>query len=290
MKGTRALIAGSICFRVGLNLDSYNRYLLSHSAQTKIAEGNVAKEANKLAQTLFHSLRDKFCVAFIYAAGLLTACVGDPNVFVLNHFATRHTVHEVWEIAIRVVTNLVQSSEEMGNNCWRLHPEAEHMYKREVLQRFPEWRPEYEKWERRTRREPNVARFMSLCRLPVRHYLIAFFSESGRRRWKEKIEANKNNDCSDFVELSHAPVNTDTTESGFGSLDYNLYKTLAFFTTVFGVVQAQRMQIFASEAGKVDRQNKKKLAADHVQKSTCWSLTSYYDMEPTTRAAGYINV
>ncbi len=89
VKGTRALITGSICFRVGLNLDSYNRYLLSHSAQTKIAQGNVAKEANKLAQTLFHSLRDKFGVAFIYAAGLLTACVGDPNAFVLNHFANQ---------------------------------------------------------------------------------------------------------------------------------------------------------------------------------------------------------
>ena len=286
VKGTRALITGSICFRVGLNLDSYNRYLLSHSAQTKIAEGNVAKEANKLAQTLFHSLRDKFCVAFIYVAGLLTACVGDPNVFVLNHLATRHTVHEVWEIAARVVTNLVQSSEELGGNCWRLHPDAEHMYKREVLQRFPEWRPEYDKWELRTRRGTHVARFMSLCRLTSRQYLIAFFCESGRQRWVQKIEANKNKDCSDFVELRHAPVNTDTTESGFGSLDYNLYKTLAAFTTTFGVVAAQRMQIFASEAGKVDRQNKKKQAADHVKKSTCWALTSYYDMDPSKRAAG----
>jgi hypothetical protein len=88
VKGTRALIMGSICFRLGLNLDSYNRYLISHAAQTKMADGDIAREANMLAQTLLHSLRDKFCVAYIFAAGLLTACIGDPNVFVLNHLAT----------------------------------------------------------------------------------------------------------------------------------------------------------------------------------------------------------
>ena len=57
-----------------------------------------------------------------------------------------------------------------------------------------------------------------------------------------------NKDCSGIPELEHAPVNTDTTESGIGALDYNLYKTLAAFTTTFGVVQAQRMQILPLKA------------------------------------------
>ncbi len=72
-----------------------------------MAEGDIARDANMLAQTLLHSLRDGFCVAYIFAAGLLTACIGDPNVFVLNHLATRETVHIVWDIAKETVTNLL---------------------------------------------------------------------------------------------------------------------------------------------------------------------------------------
>ena len=46
IKGSRALIVGSICFRLGLNLTSYNRYLVTYSAQTKIAEGEAAVEVS----------------------------------------------------------------------------------------------------------------------------------------------------------------------------------------------------------------------------------------------------
>ena len=106
---------------------------------------------------------------------------------------------------------------------------------------------------------------------------------AARWRWIAKVDKNRNKDCSLFPELKQVPVNTDTTESGIGALDYNLYKSLASFTTTFGVVQAQRMQIFAREAGKLDRQNRKKKSADHVQQSTKWDLTSYYKLTPQKR-------
>ena len=126
---------------------------------------------------------------------------------------------------------------------------------------------------------------MCLCGHSRRCHLVTFFAESARHRWIDKVNANMDKDCSHYPELRNAPVNTDTTESGLGGLDYNLYKTLAAFTTTFGLVQAQRMQIFASESGKVDRENKRRLAKDHVEISTKWKLTSYYDMPATKRAA-----
>ena len=45
VKGPRALIVGTICFRLGLNLDACDRYLLQHSSQTK-KKGTKTEEAN----------------------------------------------------------------------------------------------------------------------------------------------------------------------------------------------------------------------------------------------------
>ena len=279
IKGSRALITGSICFRVGLNLTSYNRYLVSHSAQTKMDESETAKEANNLVLTLFHCLRDKFCVAQIYCAGLITACVSDAHVFMLNHIATRHNVHKVWDMASEVVRDLVVTRD----GCHAISPNAAVLYRRAVATYFPEWETELIAREVRTKRVAHVQRFLQLCQEPSRAYLIAHMAAAARWRWIAKVDKNRNKDCSSFPELKHAPVNTDTTESGIGALDYNLFKSLASFTTTFGVVQSQRMQIFATEAGKLDRQNRKKRSADHVQQSTKWDLTSYYKLTPEKR-------
>jgi hypothetical protein len=168
-------------------------------------------------------------VAYIFAAGLLTACIGDPNVFVLNHLATRETVHIIWEIAKDTVTNLVQVVQHnLQDTRWKkLNPDAAILYKQNMLLRFPEWRGEYESWEKRTGRVPHVDRFMCLCGHSRRSHLVTFFAESARHRWIDKVNANMDKDCSHYPELRNAPVNTDTTESGLGGLDYNLYKTLA---------------------------------------------------------------
>lgn len=219
-------------------------------------------------------------MAHIYAAGLITACVGDAHVFVMNTLVGRHNVHTAWKLAISVVDKLVICE----NNWWMLHPDVGRLYRDAVKLHFPEWLQQFEAWEEKTKRVQHVDRFLSLCRQPSRSHLIARIASTGKSRWIAKAEANMNKDCSGIPELEHAPVNTDTTESGIGALDYNLYKTLAAFTTTFGVVQAQRMQIFASEGGKLDRQNRRKKAVDHVVKSSKWTLTSFLSFSPETRS------
>lgn len=326
VKGSRSLIIGSLCFRIGLNLLSYNRYLKAHSVQTKVDEDGASREANMLIRTLYHGLRNRHCVAYIYAAGLSTACIGDPLVFVLNKLAGRHTIHRVWDVAIEAVKTLVLPADTgitrdtvkttatpgkrpstwrplavgtggrvlfpkpadpaaYQNNWQTLNPDAGTIFKTKLLAEFPDWTTAYELWEgpTRTDRVPHVQRYMSYCLDSSRSYLIAEYVSEQRWKWIEKVQKNRNKDCSGVPELEHAPVNTDTTESGIGRLDYHLYRTLANFHTTFGVVMCQGMQIFSTQAGQVDRVNRKRKACDHVKQTDRYSMTSYWSMSPEKR-------
>jgi hypothetical protein len=88
-----------------------------------------------------------------------------------------------------------------------------------------------------------------------------------------------------IAELLNDPSNTDTAESMTGLLDHNLHRSLCNFHTIFGVVNAQEMQLFASQASQVDRVNKKKKAADHVTSTSQWDMTAHRSHDKKMRAA-----
>jgi hypothetical protein len=257
VKGSRALIIGSLAVKIGLNLYSYVRYLTTHSTQTKVDDSDSTREANKLVRTLCHGLRDKFLVAFIFHAGVYMACLGDALVFVMNSkLVTRLNVRVMWDIVLETLDALAVPCDtglaaEHQNGWTTLNPDAEHIFKTNVLEAYPDWREQYEQWEADTGRTPHIERFMALVREKSRLHIISELCAGGIPRTRKKIEALRNKDCSEIPELKNAPVNTDSTESGIGSLDYHLYRTLAAFQTTFGVVAAGRMQIFATEAGKL---------------------------------------
>lgn len=103
VKGSRALITGTLAKILFLNIESYNHYLLRHSSQTKTGEDGKTKEANRLVRTLLHGLRDMFVVAGIGHAGLYMVCFGDALVFVLNKLASRTTAYKVWTCALEAI-------------------------------------------------------------------------------------------------------------------------------------------------------------------------------------------
>ena len=126
---------GTICFRLGLNLDAYDRYLLQHSSQTK-KKGTKTEEANRLVKTLLHGLRDRYVVLYILHAGMYTACVADPVVFIMNVLVSRPQVWEVWGLIAAVAVELtvpLLSDDKVGNQWRGINPEAEHLVKRAVL-------------------------------------------------------------------------------------------------------------------------------------------------------------
>ena len=289
VKGSRALIHGSLCFKIGLNLRSYNQYLLKHSAQTKVDDSDKTKEANKLIKTLLHGLRDKYTVAHILYAGLYTACIADPLVFIMNHLVDRPETYAVWTITAAVLRTItVPAGPDRGRNRWHrgwraIHPEAETLLRSAVLVAYPQWTARYDLWEVRTGRLPLVSKFMAQCRHPNRAHIIAEYATTGWRRSHDKILLHRGLDCRGIDVLKNAPVNTDQTEGGIGHLDYCLHRPLANFKTCFGSCGAQMMQIFSTQAAQVDRVNKKRKRADHVQFTRQWSMTSYYAIPKARR-------
>jgi hypothetical protein len=131
VKGSRALIHGSLCFKKGLNLRAYNQHLLKHSAQTKVDDSDKTKEANKLIKTLLHGLRDKHVVAHILYAGFYTACIADPLVFMMNHLVDRPETYAMWAMTAAVLRKITApAGHDRGRNRWHrgwrvIHPEAE---------------------------------------------------------------------------------------------------------------------------------------------------------------------
>ena len=290
VKGSRALIVGTLSKIVLLNLSTYDRYLLKHSAQTKIDDSGYQKEANKMARTLLHGLRDKFVVAALGHAGMYMVCIGDPLVFVVNSLADRQNIHKVWSVVLEALDLMVVShpraaaSPEPARNKWMdINPRAEYIFKDLLMQNFPEWVTEYEAWEVKTRRNAEVETFMALIREPGRRCMIAEMARDSRQKAIEKVHALRGDDCAGIGALQNAPVNTDTTESGIGSLDYLLYSTLANFQTCFGVSAAQNMMVFATDQAKVDKVNKKRKREDKVVTTSQWSLTGWYNFEKTKR-------
>ena len=227
VKGSRALIVGSICFRLGLNLDAYDRYLLQHSSQPKKKEDSSTVEANRLVKTMLHGLRDRFVVLYILHAGMYTACVADPVVFIMNVLVDRPQVWEVWGVVAAVVADLtvpLMTDAKVGNNWRGINPEAEHLMKRAILKLHPEWTLRYEAWEKKTKRQPPVDRFMAMCRDPSRVSFMAEFAFPAGVRSRDKILLHRGKNCAGIDALKNAPVNTDTTEGGIGHLDYVLYR------------------------------------------------------------------
>jgi hypothetical protein len=257
VKGSRALVIGSLAVKIGLNLHSYVRHLTTHSTQTKVDDSDSTREANKLVRTLCHGLRDKFLVAFIFHAGIYMACLGDALVFVMNSkLVTRLNVRAIWDIALGTLDALVVPCETglaAGHqNRWTtLNPDAEHIFKTNMFEACPDWREQHEQWEADTGRMPHIERFMALVREKSRLHIISELCAGGTPRTRKKIEALRNKDCTETPELKNASVNTDSTESGIGTLDYHLCRTLAAFHTIFGVVAACQMQTLATEAGKL---------------------------------------
>jgi hypothetical protein len=125
--------------------------------------------------------------------------------------------------------------------------------------------------------------FVTILRHPDRRHMAVELAESGRAVARSKIFNNRGKDCADVQELKRAPVSTDTTEPGIGSLDYQLHKTLASFHARFGLVAAQQMQIFSSAAGNLDRANKKRKRGEKLKEATMWNLTSHWDMPHAQR-------
>jgi hypothetical protein len=305
-KGSRALIHGSLCYKIGLNAPAYNEYLLKHSTQTKVM-GTAAKDANFLVRTMLHGMRDRFVICHMLHCGMYTACVADILVFVFNDLAVRPQAHSLWAIVMEVVIDLTVDAGH-GNKFRTINPDAEHILKRRLLAKHPTWAEEFEAWEAKTGRAPIVERFMKMCRDPTRACMIAEFAGPAGERAKAKIMLHRGLDCSDIPILKNAPMNTDAAESAIGHFDYNLCRSaaglaifvhpfflirhpfsysrlfvsstrsLCNFDTVFGVVGAQAMQIFSSAASQLDRINKKKKAADKVKVCDKWSMTSYYSI------------
>ena len=202
---------------------AYNDYLLKHSAQTKVMDKS-AQEANRLVKTMMHGLRDRFVVCHILHSGLYTACVADPTVFIMNHLATRPQVWTLWAVIAGVALDLTEDAEGGANKWKKINRNAENIFKDRVLELHPEWKDQYDEWEVRTERVPLVQRFMAMCRDPSRCSIIAEFAVAAGARAHAKIMEHRGKDCGGISELQHAPVNTDTTESGIGALDHNLYR------------------------------------------------------------------
>jgi hypothetical protein len=185
-------------------------------------------------------------------------CVADPVVFIMNTLAKRPDVWGVWEVIAKVVVDLTVPVPGAKNEWCTISPEAGTMLKARVLRIHPEWAERYDAWDAKTGRAALVKRFMEMCRHKTRCHIIAEFAVPAGKRAAALIYLHRGKDCKDIAELLNAPTNTDTTESMIGLLDYNLYRSLCNFHTIFGVVNAQEMQIFTSQASQVGRVNKKK--------------------------------
>ena len=188
------------------------------------------------------------------------ACVGDAAVMAFNRLADRPNAHKIWDVVLKSLEEMVTPRDTgiegddatAAQNKWStVNPRAEYVFKENMLAVFPDSASEFLNWETKTKRGPHVKRFMDLLRDPTRIHMVAEIALAAVPRIQKSIAALRNKDCSGIPELKNAPVNTDECESGIGGLDYLLYRTLANYSTVFGVQNANRMQISTTDVGKL---------------------------------------
>jgi hypothetical protein len=197
-KGSRQMILLEIAAAIAKNRWIYVTYM-----KEERQEGSP----NKLVEAVRVGLSNRYILAAVHARTHVFISFSAPSRFVLNHLATRPTLHGIMECMEDVVENLPRLLRDGITN--RLFDK--------VGAFEPSWKEEMDTWRK------GVAPYHDALAVIVNSSEFKdntlFFLDATTQPMKESIARNwKDKDYSGDKSMEHAPVNTDHVESTFGTL------------------------------------------------------------------------